>query len=229
MNRQTRGAILRMMRSRKIFLCLIILASMLGCAHTPDFWQTDTFPAPSWNPPSLAKPIIADQEKVFVKPPFPQYTARAGVLLFRSPPQLPEASHAVTQIFYRRLLEKRPFLEVVLIPESYGSVKDAVAQGQAHNMDLVVLGEVPYFLDGGGMGKSGLQVDLKVVEVKTERLLWEIRDAITATQRPIVDLWVTETRPRPTPSIYDLAERLAVRMCETLREKPGMTTRKGKP
>lgn len=220
---------LRIMRVKKIFPCLVILASMLGCAHAPDFWQTDTFPAPSWNPPSLANPIIADQEKVYVKPPVPQYTARAGVLLFRSPPQLPEVSHAVTQIFYRRLLEKRPFLEVMMIPESFGSLQDAVVQGRAHNVDLVVLGEVPYFLDGGGMGRSGLQVDLKVVEVKTGRLLWEIRDAITATQRPMVDLWVTETRPRPTPSIYDLAERLAMRMCETLREKPGLTTRTDKP
>lgn len=76
------------------------------------------------------------------------------------------------------------------------------------------------------MGKSGLQVDLRVVEVKTGRLIWAITDSITATQRPIVDLWVTETRPRLTPSIYDLTERLAVRMCETLKESAWMTTTK---
>ncbi len=206
-------------------MCLVMTAWALGCAHVPggDCWQTDTFPAPSLNPPALAKPIIADREELYVRPPVPQYTARAGVLLFRSPPQLPEVSHAVTQIFYRRLLAKRPFLEVVLIPESFGSLQDAVVQGQAHNVDLVVLGEVPYFLDGGGMGKSGLQVDLKVVEVKTGRLLWEITDAIAATQRPMVDLWVTETRPRPTPSIYALAERLMERMCETLKDRSYMT------
>jgi hypothetical protein len=208
----------------KIFMCLVIASWALACAHAPEWWQTSQFPAPSWNPPSLANPVIADQEKVYLRPPFPQYTARAGVLLFRSPPQLPEVSHAVTQIFYRRLLEKRPFLEVVLISESFGSLPEAVMKGQAYKVDLVVLGEVPYFLDGGGMGKSGLQVDLKVVEVKTGRLLWEITDAIAATQRPIVDLWVTETRPRPTPSIYALAEHLAARMCETLKDRSNMTT-----
>lgn len=192
---------------------------MWGCAHVPgdDWWQTDAFPAPSLNPPFLAGPLVTAQGKTYVQPPFPSYTAKAGVLFFRSTPHLSDAGQALTRIFHRQLLEKRPFLEVVLIPESFGSLEEAVEKGRAHKVDVVVLGEVPYFLDGGGLGRSGLQVNLKVVEVKTGRLLWEVTDAITATQRPIVDLWVTETRPWPTPSIYALAERLAARMGETLK------------
>jgi hypothetical protein len=204
-------------RAWRAFLAPVVAATFFGCAHVSDWWQTDTFPAPSFNPPPLAKPTITAREKVYVRPPFSQYTAKAGVLFFRSPPHLPQVSYPMTRIFYRRLLETRPFLEVTLIPKSFGSLEEALSLVRPHDLDVVVLGEVPYFLDGGGMGKSGLQVDIKVVEVKTGRLLWEITDAIAASQRPIVDLWVTETRPRPTPSIYDLADRLAVRMCETLK------------
>lgn len=205
-----------------MLLCLFLTAAGTACAHLPggDWWQTDTFPAPSLNPPSLANPILADRKKVYVRSPVPQYTARAGLLYFRSPPQSPEAGEALARIFYRQFQEKRPFLEILFIPEPFSSVSEAVRQGRAHKVEVVVLGEVPYFLDGGGLGKTGLQVDLKVVEVETGRLLWESSDSISATPRPVVDLWVTETRPRPTPSIYTLAERLAGRMAETLRERP---------
>jgi hypothetical protein len=205
-------------RLLRALLASVVAATFLGCAHASDCWQTDTFPAPSLNPASLAKPTISVREDVYVRPPFSQYTAKAGVLVFRSPAHLPQVSYPMTRIFYRRLLEKRPFLEVALIPESFGSLEEALGLARSHDLDVVVLGEVPYFLDGGGMGKSGLQVDIKVVEVKTGRLLWDITDAIAASRRPIVDLWVTETRPRPTPSIYELADRLAVRMCDTFRE-----------
>lgn len=207
-------------------LCMILMAMGAACAHLPggDWWQTDTFPAPSPNPPSLANPVMADREKVYVRSPVPQYTARAGLLFFRSPPQFPEVGEALTRIFCRQLQEKRTFLEIRLIPEPFGSVSDGVHKGRTHKVDLVVLGEVPYFLDGGGLGKTGLQVDLKVVEVETGRLLWEITDSITASPRPLLDLWVTETRPRPAPSIYNLAERLADRMSETLRERPWLAS-----
>ncbi len=208
----------------KITLSLFLVAGTAACAHFPggDWWQTDTFPAPSLNPPFLANSRLTEQEKVYVRPPAPQYTARAGVLLFRCPPQLSEVSAALTRIFYRRLLELRPFLEIVLISEPFGSLADGVHKGQAHKVDLVVLGEVPYFLDGAGVGRSGLQVDLKVVEVRTGRLLWEVTESIAACPRPVLDLWVTETRPRPAPSVYTLAGRLASRLCATLRERPVM-------
>lgn len=207
-----------------IMLCLFLAVAGAACAHLPggDWWQADTFPAPSLNPPPLANPILADREKVYVRSPVPQYTARAGLLYFRGPTPSLEAGEALARIFYRQFQEKRPFLEILLIPEPFSSVSEAVRQGRAHKVEAVVLGEVPYFLDSGGLGKTGLQVDLKVVEVKTGRLLWEISDSISASPRPIVDLWLTETRPRPAPSIYTLAERLAGRMAETLRERPSV-------
>lgn len=205
---------------------LAALTCFWGCSCLPGHgFQTDTFPAPSWNPDRLSQPTIDHRRRLVVQPPASLYPLRAGLLPVRVPSHLPELSQALTRIFHRALLEKRPFLEVALIPEPYGSLADAVHLGQRHNAELVVLAEIPYFLDGGGLGKSGLQADLKVVEVKTGRLLWEFTDSVTATQRPMVDLWVTETRPKPTPSIYDLAEHLAGRMCEALQDRSGLTTK----
>lgn len=214
-----------MVRFLSLLSAFIAFLCLAGCSYLSGHgFQTDTFPAPSWNPDLLAHPNIDNRKHVVVQAPTPLSTCRAGLLPVRTPPQLPELGQALTRIFHRALLEKRAFLEVALIPEPCGSLADVVRLGQRHKVDAVVLAETPYFLDGGGLGKSGLQVDLKVVEVKTGRLLWELTDAVTATPRPIVDLWVTETRPRPTPSIYDLAEQLAVRMAETLRDRSYMTT-----
>lgn len=202
----------------KAFLTLAWLAGVaggwLGCGSV---WQTRTFPAPSLNPAPLAAPIVDQRRTVLVSPPTDAYRSqRVGVLLFRPPPHLPEVSQPLTQLFYQHLLASRPFREVVLIPRAYGSVAEAQAIGRQESVDLLLLGEAPYFLDGGTLGTTALQVDLRVVEVKSGHLLWYLSDALRATPRPVIDLIVTETRPEPTPEAYALAGVLARGMCQTL-------------
>ncbi len=202
----------------KALLMLAWLASMaggwLGCGSV---WQTRTFPAPSLNPAPLAAPTLDERRTVLVSPPTDAYRAqRVGVLLFRHPPHLPEVSHPLTQVFFQRLLTIRPFREVVFIPQAYGTLAEALALGRQAQVDLLLLGEAPYFLDGGTVGITALQVDLKVVEVASGQLLWYLSDALRATPRPVIDLVVTETRPHPTPDIYAVAGVLAERMCRTL-------------
>jgi len=205
----------------KALLSLVSLATLaggwLGCGTAPSLWQTRHFPAPSFNPAPLAAPTVDQRRTVLVSPPTDAYRSqRLGVLLFRHPPHLPEVSHSLTQVFYQKLLARRPFREVVFLPRAYGSLAEALALGRQAQVDLLLLGEAPYFLDGGTVGTAALQVDLKVVEVASGHLLWYLSDAVRVTPRPVVDLIVTETRPEPTPDIYALAGVLAERMCETL-------------
>lgn len=212
----------------KALLSIIWLFSLaggwLGCGSVGPYavpgttsWQTTQFPAPSWNPPYLAEPTLDQRRTILVQPPTDSYRGkRAGILLFRHPPHLPDVSHPLTQVFYQKLLERRPFQEVVFIPQAYGSVNEALELARRRQVDLLILGESPYFLDGGTVGTASLQVDLRVLEVQTGQLLWYLSDALRATPRPIVDLIVTETRPHPTPDIYALAGVLADRMSQTL-------------
>jgi hypothetical protein len=199
---------------------LLLLGSLIGgvgCTH----WQYDQFPAPSWNPPGLATPRIDNRNEIFVHPgTLNLRLSRVGLLIFRAVPDFPEVGPAFTQIFYRELLAKRPFAEVVLIPEPYTTQEEALRLAKRYQLDLMVLGEVPYFLNGGTVGNSGLQVDLKVLEAGNGRLLWSLTDSIKATRRPLIDLWVVETRPYPTPNMGALAARLAARLAETLEKGP---------
>lgn len=197
--------------------CITAVFTMGACSEGRERIQTDTFPAPSLNPPRLSRPIIQSAQQVYVNPYANDCrTARAGVLLFKCPPEAPQVSYPVTQVFVRQLMEKRPFGEVTLIQETYSTAPEALRLARRLNLDVVVLGEVPYFLDSGTAGQSGVQVDLEVLEVSTGRQLWFFKDAVKATPRPIVDLIITETRPRPTPPIYTLVEQLAARMADTL-------------
>jgi hypothetical protein len=193
------------------------LVGAAGCGH----WQYDQFPAPSWNPTGLATPRIDQRDRIFAQPGSQNLRAgRAGLLKFRTVPDFPEVGPAFTQIFYRELLAKRTFAEVVLIPETYTTKEEALRLAKRYQVDVMLLGEVPYYLDGGTVGTSGLQVDLKVMEAGSGRLLWSLSDSLKATARPLIDLIVTESRPYPTPSMGTLAARLAGRLAATLEQGP---------
>jgi hypothetical protein len=127
-----------------------------------------------------------------------------------------DVSYPLTEVFHRQLLEKRPFLGVVRVTEYYNTLADAQRLAKAQGAELFLMGEVPYFLDSGTTGKSGLQIDLKVVETATGRTLWYLSDTISAQPAPIIDLWVTETKPKPSPSIYFLVDALSERMCQAM-------------
>ncbi|MGQ9688775.1 MAG: hypothetical protein ACUVXF_08335 [Desulfobaccales bacterium] len=192
-----------------------ILWVLPGCGH----WQHDLFPAPSWKPKGLATPLIINQDRVFVYPRDESLRhKRAGLLIFRTDNVVADLAPAVTLIFYQELLANRVFAELVYIPETYTKMLNTLPLAKQYKVDVLVLGEVPYYLDGGTVGTSAIQVDLKVVEAESKRLLWSYSDSVKASPRPIIDLLIVETRPYPTPAIGNLTARLAKRMAETLVE-----------
>ena len=164
--------------------------------------------------PGLSDPQIkAGPQEAFLKTDNMSYRrSRIALLPFRVPAQVTDVGYPITEVFHRQLLQKRPFQAVVRVHEYYNSLADAQKLAKAQGAELMVLGEVPYFIDSGTTGKSGVQVDLRVVEVNTGRTVWYISDNILAQQAPIVDLWVTETKPDPTPSVYFMVDTLAARM-----------------
>ncbi len=212
-----------------MFWLLIAALGGLGCCDpsplaTGPFacvWQTRQFPVPSLNPPCLAAATMDQSRQILVKPATTRYRSqRAGLFLFSCPTHLPDFDQRLTQVFYQKLLEQRPFQEVVFIPRLSGTQKEALELARKWHLDLLVLGESPYVLDGGGVGASALHVDLKVMEARTGVLIWYLSEALKATPRPVVDLVVTESRPYPTPDVFLLAQVLADGMCKTLAAGP---------
>lgn len=199
---------------RKVFLVLGILVGILagleGCANNYLYWESA---------PNLTDPKIqAGPPETFIKPGYNTLRVdRIAVLPFRVPAQVTDVGYPITEVFHRQLLEIRPFQEVVRVSEYFNTLAEAQRLAKAQGADLFLMGEVPYFLDSGTTGKSGLQVDLRIVETRSGRTVWYLSDTISAQPAPIYDLWVTETKPKPSPSIYFLVETLAARMCQTMK------------
>jgi len=187
-----------------------ILAGLGGCANNYLIWE---------NAPNLTDPKIqAGPPEAFVRSGNTQLRIDSiAVLPFRVPAVVTDVSYPITEVFHRRLLEIRPFMGVVRVSEYYNTLAEAQRLAKAQGAELFLVGEVPYFLDSGTTGKSGLQVDLKIVETRSGRTVWYLSDTISAQPAPIYDLWVTETKPKPSPSIYFLVETLAARMCLAMK------------
>jgi hypothetical protein len=147
---------------QKAFLALGILVVFLAGCASPVY-------VPSMSDPKIR---VGPQE-AFVKSENPGYRRfRIAVLPFRVPDQVTDVSYPITEVFHRQLLQKRPFLGVVRVQEYYNSMAQAQRFAKNYGAELMVLGEVPYFLDSGTTGRSGVQVDLRVIEVNSGRTLW---------------------------------------------------------
>ena len=59
---------------------------------------------------------------------------------------LPRSVLLSRKFFYRELLAKRAFAEVVLIPETYTTRDEALRLAKRHQADVMLLGEIPYYL-----------------------------------------------------------------------------------
>ncbi|RJR45212.1 MAG: hypothetical protein C4567_03635 [Deltaproteobacteria bacterium] len=194
----------------KGFLILGILVSLLmgltGCADKK-------------HAPYLTDPKIkAGPPEAFIRPDYFNYhSARLAIMPFRVPAQVWDVSYPITEIFHRLLLEKRPFRSAIRVKEYADDPAEAQEIAKALGADLFLLGEVPYFLDSGTTGRSGVQVELRVVDTKTGQTIWYLSDNILAEPAPMIDLWVTETIPKPSPSIYFLVEALAKRMTAAMQ------------
>jgi len=180
----------------------MILAGTPGCET---LWDHE---------PYLSQPKIhAGPQEAFLKSNDPSLQRNLiAIMPFRVPAQVTDVSYSITEVFHRQLLEKKPFMAVVRVHKYYNSLAEAQKLAKAQGAQLMVLGEVPYFIDSGTTGKSGIQVDLRVVEVETGRTLWYLSDNIMAQPAPMIDLWVTESKPKPSPSIYFMVDTLAARM-----------------
>jgi hypothetical protein len=168
--------------------------------------------------PYLLEPqVYASPTQFFVAPSPGLFTAnRVGLFYFITPVNFPNVSYPLTKIFYQQFLKNQIFCELELIPETYSTLAEALSVGRSKRYDLILLGQIPYFLDSGTTSKSGLQVDLRVLEVNSGATVCYLSDAIGAEPSPMRDFVVWDTKPKPSPSIYALAQILSDRISRSL-------------
>ncbi|OPX20392.1 MAG: hypothetical protein BZ151_04070 [Desulfobacca sp. 4484_104] len=172
--------------------------------------------------PYLLEPLVyAAPTQVFLNPPTRLLlTSRTGLFYFTTPDNVPNVSLPLTEIFYQQFLKKQAFYDLRLIPQTYSTLEEALRIGRLKGYDLILLGQVPYFLDSGTISKSGLQIDLRIIEVKSGTVIGYLSDAVGAEPSPMLDFIIWDTKPKSSPSVYALAQVLAARVAAVLTYIP---------
>ncbi len=190
-----------------ILLVSALTAGLTGCnAERPILLEPLVFAAP----PEVYQPAPAGLAA----------TSRAGLFHLETPENAPEVSYPLTQILFQSLLRNHVFHEIVVIPMGYPLPEDALRFGRNKHCDYIIRGKVPYFLDSGTSAKSGLQMDLRLIDVKTGLTVSYLSDAIAAQPSPMLDYIIWDTKPKPSPSVYALARILAERLALVLAGQP---------
>jgi hypothetical protein len=165
--------------------------------------------------------VFAAPPRVYQPPPtnlFP--AARAGIFIFEAPPSVPDVAYSVTMIFYQRLMEQQVFHQIEMVPQTFPSMANALQIAKEKRYELIIHGQIPYFLDSGTNSKSGIQVTLQIFEVKTGNSVCFFTDAMAAEPSRAMDLPFEWTYPKPAPSIYAMTHVLARRMAAVLAGTP---------
>ena len=141
---------------------------------------------------------------------------RLLIFPFGDPPYAP-GTGAETALAYRQeLLRQAVFAQVELTSEPPRNREDALWQARETGFDLVLLATVTYLLDGSGAQPSQLDVEAQILEARTGRTVWYLRQKAVFHPGRDVDLTWTVYSGRPARSYRALAtalgEQLAVEL-----------------
>lgn len=127
---------------------------------------------------------MTTQAKVLKKPPVvyvrplslePYKNSSVGIPSFMVPDNMDEQqAERVAGLFKEILLGKRTFPKVKQIRGTYGDFQQAVEAGRRSGTDLVLAGIVNYAIEGTELGGARVEVDIRLLNVKTGNTVWYI-------------------------------------------------------
>lgn len=139
---------------------------------------------------------------------------RLLVFPFTPPVYAPGTGAEVAWAYQQELLRQVVFGQVELSTEPPQNREDALWQARQKGFDVVLFATITYLLDGSGAQPSRLEVETQILEARTGRTIWYLRQKAVSSPGPDVDMtWtVYSGQPaRPYRALArDLAEQLAV-------------------
>ncbi len=111
---------------------------------------------------------------VHIHPQGGDYQQRSVLILpFRVPAEIePVYGRRVAALYQEVFLGKETFRRVLVSDRVYGSYEEAMEQGRAAGVDLVVAGRINYLLSGTQLGGARADVSLRVVNVRSGNTVW---------------------------------------------------------
>lgn len=140
--------------------------------------------------------------------------ARVGILAFGSPDYAESAGNIAAESLYRKLLKKN--VAVRFFPDfpDEGLLEFA----RSHRFDLIITGEVKYFLQGGNHQNSRVCQDMRAIEPVGDRFYTAAYAGACTEGRTTggKDFIFFRTQKRPSPSAEALTRRIALQFANML-------------
>ncbi len=114
------------------------------------------------------------------------------------------------------LLDKKLVSEISRLDTHAYSVPEAIERARQEGYDLMLLGYVDHFVDGGLNANSVVSLSIKLIDVRSRRTLWYLRGQIKSQPYAGMDLFLYKMETEKAASPYLLSRKLLEKMLERL-------------
>jgi len=189
----------RVLSPVKILGALVVFFALTvanGCIYTQERAVSD-------------RPVTASMD-IYVQSNVQMHTMNTiGVFPFTSPPEMEAYVGQAGSFYQAQLVQKKPFREVKSLPYAVKNDSEALWYGRSEGCDLVMIPSILYLIDGTGAMPTRLEVRTRILDARTGRVLWDVKQSAFSEPGPDVDLFWNTVSGKPARRYTELASTLA--------------------
>ncbi len=162
------------------------------------------------------RPVDAGME-IFVQASIERHMMdKICIFPFSSPPETAAASGSLTDAFQSRLVQRRPFREVRILPYEVKSESEALWYTRNEGYELAMIPSLLYMMDGTGSMPTRLVIRTRILDARTGNVLWDLKQSARSDPGCDVDLFWTTITGAPAQRCRVMADGLAQLLAEYL-------------
>jgi hypothetical protein len=133
-----------------------------------------------------------------------------------SPPEMAAAAQWITTAFQTRLVQRRPFREIRILPCEVKSDSEALWYARNEGCTIAMCPSLLYMMDGTGAMTTELAVRTRILDARTGRVLWDLKQNARSQPGYDVDLCWNTITGGPAQRCLAMADCLAQRFAQYL-------------
>ena len=179
-------------------LCVALLLSLQGCLYSGSGYGS----------------MKHGPQQVFQQPDVNRYQgASVGIIEFSSPDNARGIGRLAAELLYQKLLSFNVYSRIELFPQSRlaSPGEGYLDLARSEQLDLLIIGEVDFFLEGGNFQASQVCEAVQAVEAIGTRVetVWQARSCEQAEYTESKDLIFYRTQGKASASARELLQELA--------------------
>lgn len=156
------------------------------------------------------RPVLCAPLEILIEAnPLVFQRAKLAVLPFETPDYAPGAGMGAAEAYVQELLRTAAFAQSIVVPYHVKSDEEAVLSARRDGFDLVMRSSILYLLDGSGALPTHLETSIRVLDVRSAKTLWYLKQKAYSEPGPDVDLFWTTLSGNPAQRYEMLAKALA--------------------